>query len=421
MLNTFFGRLLGRSGKPQRKKPIRRQASLRLEVLEDRWVPATLSVGPGHTYLHIQDAVDAAHSGDKIKVYSGTYTEQVKITKSNLTLTTTGPDAAIQAPASLTGSMAIIDVIGAKHVTIDDFNLVGNSSTQYGIKVENGASATITNNSIKNITGSGGAGIVVGKSIEGTFGSAVIVNNVVQNYTKAGIVIDNVGSTGAVFNNCVVGQGASASIVQYGIQVSFGANADVECNDVSGNSLQSGADSAGILVIQSGTCTEIEGNYAHNNEFGVFIVSSSSVEISGNWSANNSNDGIQLLGASCNTVTWNVVVSNAGDGISIYGDVPLSQGGFGAANNNVIANNLIANNGGNGVTIDLAAGTLILGNIILDNGTNGVSGDNSGIAVQDGSSHTTIAFNFIDADDGTSAISISNSTQTTTTCNFITH
>jgi len=56
----------------------------------------------------------------------------------------------------------------------------------------------------------------------------------------------------------------------------------------------------------------------------------------------------------------------------------------------------------------------VVGNLIFDN-------DGSGVAVQDGSTNTTIAFNFIDHDDGTTAISITGSTGTVRFGNFITN
>jgi len=47
---------------------------------------ATLHVGSGQTYSTIQSAVDAASSGDTIKVHPGTYHETVSISKSDLTI-----------------------------------------------------------------------------------------------------------------------------------------------------------------------------------------------------------------------------------------------------------------------------------------------------------------------------------------------
>ncbi|WP_054865042.1 hypothetical protein [Methanosarcina barkeri] len=47
---------------------------------------ATINVGPNEKYKTIQKAVDAAHKGDTIIVNSGTYPENVHITKDNLTI-----------------------------------------------------------------------------------------------------------------------------------------------------------------------------------------------------------------------------------------------------------------------------------------------------------------------------------------------
>src|SRR5581483_8487221 len=58
---------------------------------------------PNAQFSRIQDAVDAASAGDQIKVCPGTYTEQVRITKNDLTLFSQVPlQATIQAPVVLT-------------------------------------------------------------------------------------------------------------------------------------------------------------------------------------------------------------------------------------------------------------------------------------------------------------------------------
>jgi nitrous oxidase accessory protein NosD len=392
-----------------------RRTRLGIEMLEGRLTPSTLVVDNNlndHAlYTTIQEAVNAAHANDTIVVEPGTYSGQVVIGAglSHLTLTSApcSSDPTIQAPSTLTGLGILVEVSGSTHVTINDFNIVGNNSTEYGIRVDNGGSAIISNNNISNILGGNGAGIVVGESLYSTTGSAVVINNQVSNYVKAGIVVDNTGSSAAIAGNTVAGVGTTGAQVQYGIQVSFGASADVECNDVSGNSVSTGsADSAGILVFQAACDVSVQGNCVHDNEFGVFVVSTNGVEVAANSAFNNSNDGIQLLYSSNSCITFNISADNGGDGISVYGNP-------GAANNNVIAFNIIADNTGNGVTLEDSNGDKVHDNLIFDNGGSGVYlNTTQGVKV---------AFNVIDHDDGTVAISRTDASSTVIIGNLITN
>src|SRR6266404_7804139 len=78
------------SGKRQSVRP-------RVELLESREllsgfttlaVPNLLLVRPGdpHAFQTIQSAVDAAHPGDKIEIFAGTYKEAVSVSTPGLTL-----------------------------------------------------------------------------------------------------------------------------------------------------------------------------------------------------------------------------------------------------------------------------------------------------------------------------------------------
>jgi parallel beta-helix repeat protein len=393
-LRQWLSALIGSN--PLSRPNRRHRARLDLEMLEGRCTPSTLTV-PSSQYSTVQSAVNAAKSGDTILVEPGTYTGQIVITTSKITLTTPSrqPNATLAAPATLTGDAAIIDIIGAKHVVINDFNIVGNTSTQFGIFVNNGGSATITNNSISNILGSGGAGIVVGRALQNTTGSAIVIGNSVSSYTIAGIVIDNTGSTGTVTCNTVTGLGNAADtstlmVAQEGIQVSFGANAEVLDNFVTNNTTTAaevGADSVGILLYQPGTCTFVESNIVTGNNFGVFVYYCNQVQVGGNVVYNNANDGIQLFETSNSSIEFNISAYNGGDGISDY-----------SGTNNLIVGNVIIGNSGNGVTLSGTSSDIVALNVIADNGGNGVSLDMT--------NGTAVAFNFIDNNDGTTSVQI---------------
>jgi parallel beta-helix repeat protein len=405
MFAAAFRHLLSALSTRPTSRPVRRLARcLEFDTLDARITPATLSVGTS-ALPTIQSAINAATNGDTILVPPGTYTEQLLIgaNLNHLTLTTADgtPDVTIQAPDTLTGFQAIIEVSFSSHVTINDFNLVGNSNTQYGIRVDNHASATITANSITNILGSNGAGIDVGDQSVGNQGTgqAVIIGNSISAYTKVGIVVDNTATHAAIACNTITGLGDNAVVSQYGIQISRGAQAVVLSNVTTQNTkvFAGPIDSAGIFTYGINGNTEIQGNSVHNNDIGIFIQLSNNVDIESNQSFSNNNDGIQLLDSSNNQVCYNVSAYNGGDGISIYGDPGAS------ANNNILDNNIIYDNQGNGVTIDNSDNDIVKYNVIADNGGDGIQID----PLNDGNSNNLkISFNLIDQDNGNAAIGV---------------
>src|SRR5689334_4599894 len=148
---------------------------LRAEALEDRWVPATLFVDdtprPG-AFTSIQAAVNAAHKGDTIRVFPGTYTEQVTFSdaKDRITLTAVEPGkAVVKAPAALTATDGLIQIDGADDVTVRGFKLTGPGNLFAGVWVYHGGSAVIEDNTITNIrqdplgAAQAGIGVVLGR------------------------------------------------------------------------------------------------------------------------------------------------------------------------------------------------------------------------------------------------------------------
>ena len=393
-----------------------------LECLEDRLTPSTLLVddnlaqNPKAKFTSIQAAINAAHAGDDIRVYPGTYAEQLTIGagKNGLTIeAATGTAPLVTAPATLTGNDALVTISSSQNVRIEGLSIQGNASTQFGIRVDTGASASLEDNKISSILGANGAGIFVGQSsaVDATSGHADIEGNKISNYTKVGIAVDGAKYRADIEHNTVVGIGDDATIAQNGIQIADGASGDIERNDVSGNrytgTAVNGFDASGILVSGAGSHTEVEGNHVHANEVGILIYESKGVEVDGDVSDKNTADGISIVDSANTDVQFVRTFENAGDGISVYGGDP----------NHPSVGNSIAfvsshDNVGNGIYLETTSKFSLLGNSTNNNGANGIllndadhgsvlgnsAGRNglSGIAVTSGSASIQISGNDTD-------------------------
>ena len=111
---------------------------------------------PNAQFVTIQSAVTAATTGDRIKVCRGTYIEQLTIPagKDDITLFSEGArQAIIRAPLVMAAPQAIVRVNGAQNATIRHFTITGPgggpcNSIRYGVFVDGGGSALITDNHI---------------------------------------------------------------------------------------------------------------------------------------------------------------------------------------------------------------------------------------------------------------------------------
>jgi nitrous oxidase accessory protein NosD len=305
---------------------------------------------PNAQFSTIQAAVTAASPGAMIKVCRGTYAEQVTIPagKDGLTLFSV-PDlqAVIKPPTLLPMALprAIVRVNGAQNVTIRHFTITGPGtggcdSIRYGVRVDDGGSALITDNHITNIRDApfsgcqNGVGVLIGRNFECTFGFGTVVHNLIDNYQKGGVVVDGElptadcsgggvlgptttpqSSNAEVAYNEVDGIGPTAVIAQNGIQVSRGAIANVHHNVVKDN-IYSPATTTGegiLLYEDSSAQTTVHHNDVYNNTDGIGLYTTSNVEVGWNRSHDNvAYDGLFAdIDTANNTIEHNLLFGNA--------------------------------------------------------------------------------------------------------------
>ena len=266
---------------------------------------------PNAEYPTIQSAVDAASPGAKIKVCRGTYVEQVTIPpgKDDLTLFSEGAfQAIVKAPPVMLDPKAIIHINGATNVTIRHFTITGPGggpcdSLRWGVRVDNGGSATIAHNHITEIRDTpfsgcqNGIGVLIGRNFENQTASGAVFHNRIDRYQKGGVVVDGRFSGGQsraeVAYNEIVGVGVSQVIAQNGIQISRNAIADVHHNRISLNNFGPlSFVSEGILLFQENGDSTVHHNSSFLNDDGIGLFGSQGTEVSHNRVERNDFDGI---------------------------------------------------------------------------------------------------------------------------------
>jgi nitrous oxidase accessory protein NosD len=407
MFPAAVRRILGSKRIPPARRP-----ALRAESLEVRWVPAVLTVDPtAGTFHTIAAAVAAAHTGDTVLVDNGTYDEAVVVATDNLKLLANGTNVVVRPTAPVTPSAlgsalgigaAVVDVVGAKNVTVSGFKVDGTSSpvdVYAGIRVIGNGSATITRDTVTGVNTAADADFGIGIQV-GTFrgpgspGTAKVDGNTVVGYKKVGILVDGAGSSATVTNNTVAGGGPAspfAGVGQIGVQVSADATARVEKNLITDN--DSGSDTAfatGILVDSVSTKkTVIDKNVIDRNQSGVYVFNSAGVQVVQNDVTNTGNnggivldttfdsvvknndvcgaqsDGISLVFGSSDNQVWNNDVHGAQDGI-------LLDGSDGPVDGNTLHDNDLFGNAANGAYLLNATNTQMFDVGTWGNGQNGV-------------------------------------------------
>ncbi len=343
--------------------------TLQVESLEDRTVPSQLlTVGTGREYPTITAALSAASANATIEVYPGTYNEAVQITQNGIQLIAVLPTAVIQPtsvnPVTLSGTDvggAAIDIYATK-VLVQGFTVDGSLDTDTnlwaGIRVIEGGSATITNNTVKGmLNGSPNTdvGIQVGTSLvsgnSGT-GTASVTGNNVFNYAGAGIMVDGSTASANIAHNTITGRGtANGGIYEYGVQVSNGALASVVGNLIRGNTID------GSIGAPNNPTTTSAGIFFFN-ENGVSSAAYSNT-LSGN------DDGIVVQSSNGSSLGSVQIISNAIQQSYGYAGIFVLS----SSNVQIITNNISNNIAFNGIALNSSSNTMVFQNISINNGT----------------------------------------------------
>ncbi|MBU1600232.1 right-handed parallel beta-helix repeat-containing protein [bacterium] len=260
---------------------------------------------PG-SYTTIQAAVNAAITGDTVRVSAGTYREAVSISK-GIALVGVGSDSTTITASELGNINTVtFDGIATNNASISGFKITGAPSDYSGIYCTNG-NPTITNNTISRNSG---------KGINCYSSSPSITNNTITGNSSG---IDcSFSSSPLITNNIISGNN------RYGIYC-YSSSPSITNNIISRNS--------GKGINCDDSSPSITNNIiSGNGDDGIYCISSSP-NITNNTISGNSDDGICCRYSSSPTITNNTISRNSGKGIYCGDSSPL------------ITNNTITENG----------------------------------------------------------------------------
>jgi parallel beta-helix repeat protein len=221
----------------------------------------------------IQNAVDAAHTGDVLSVHTGTYSENVLVTKDAITI-----QAAGDGPVTVDGGCVESSfTIRGDSTVISGLQIIGGDFYNIDYRFTQGGS--VTGNRIKSTC----PGAEYGVNVFDT-GPLVVEGNTIQGFRDAGIYIGGIIDTG------------SGTLI-------------TRRNDLFRNN-------RGIIVEDSvGVSLVVRTNRAHDNfDDGIFLHNSDGILVQRNTVENNAYAGIELDDLSDNNlVSWNRARGNVFD------------------------------------------------------------------------------------------------------------
>ena len=343
------------------------------------------------------------------------------VTNSFLGLTRTGDPAGNLYGIDLPTKLATGTTIGGTPVDdgvldADLANVIG-ANTVAGVMVRSGAAG---NTIIGNFIGTNAAGDALGNGtgivITGT-ASTTVTGNIIGSNKNSGVLLDAAKATSTTANvlqgNTIIDNGVGLP-AGAGIRVSASTFAAIGAAGV-GNTI--GRNATGILIEKASTSTTVAGNFIGTNAAGDDLgnvtdgirISASTgntlggaSEADGNVVAFNGTSGIRVENSNAtslsvgNKLLSNQVRSNVGDGILVVGGGRTTIG-------SAASPNVITENGGDGIRIDLFGKFASVGNVIQGNlvGTDSAVDDTPlgntgrGIAIVGGTSNVVDQGNIV--------------------------
>ncbi len=271
-----------------------------------------VNTNTGKSYCSIQAAIDdpLTLAGQVLQVSAGTFTEDVNITKaidlrgSNYGVScngSRGSESIITASTTTSGSKAI--TISSDGVSIDGFTIT-NPTGSFGIYAKGRSNTTITNNIISDLgNATSGSGATYGVAIEmgatANISNVNISDNCVSNL-RGGQNTSLTGSAAKSNNGSAVGIGFGFSTANY--DISSGVISGNTISNITANALpfsDGGKGAYGVLI-------NVGANSAHNGKATGALVSNNEISVlSGLWS-----HGIGLEGETPGAQVLNNKVDN---------------------------------------------------------------------------------------------------------------
>lgn len=346
------------------------------------WVSANENnpVSPGKNcgkagYTSIQDAVDAAASGDTVMVCAGEYDEQVVIDGKDITLQGSGDGAIIRpsSPAVLTSFYAypggcfwagstispVVFVEDSSATSVLDLRIDGINLTTPGpgaarlsgvLFAESGGEiSNLTINDIKTANYASRTYVIDVSACDVPARAVDVIGNTVTDFSRAAIQVQGDDLTATVNENKITGPGTiGPANVPNGIVFIGDATGIADSNFLTKmHHTGSPSLSAGLLAFAADDPAGIKfsNNEAHDVDDGVILASSSKeVIVEGNYLHKNKK-GVQIeSGADLNMVLNNRIHQNSIVGIQVNG--PLAGGSPSGAFNEAHCNSIWGNTDG---------------------------------------------------------------------------